>query len=151
MFRHGNKESCALEAHNTAAWEEAPLGFAPKLTMEDLMSFERPDADKYALESALDALDDANFTMMYPMIRRLSKIQDNMQIDLNQFVIEDSIFKQKQNNQDVLLTEQSSAAERKHLSQHFSAPSFDHELDGGKASDLNISARWAPTDADKEV
>ena len=78
MFQ--NNKSCALEGHNTGAsnWEEAPLGFTPKLTREDLMSFERPDADKHALESALDALDDANFTMIYPMIRRLSKIQDNM-------------------------------------------------------------------------
>ena len=60
------------------------------------MSWERPDADKHALESALGALDDANFAMVYPNIRRLSRDRDNMQIiNLNQFVIEDSIFRQK--------------------------------------------------------
>ena len=60
--------------------------------MEDLMYFERPNADKESLESALDAMDDANFTMMYPTIQRLIRNQENLQIDLKKFVIEDSIF-----------------------------------------------------------
>ena len=60
--------------------------------MEELMAYERPDADKDALESALGALDDANFNMMYPNLR-LRRPSDRPEINLNQFVIEDSIFK----------------------------------------------------------
>ena len=99
MFRCDRCDS----AHNTkldnegllaSAWDNERAEFVPpRLTMEDLMYFERPEADKDALESALDAMDDANFSMMYPTsIQRLIRNQDHMKIDLNRFVIEDSIF-----------------------------------------------------------
>ena len=64
----------------------------PRITMQEYMAMEYPDAGKDALSSALGALDEANYCMEGAIDVGFQRSARECAIDLNQYVIEDSIF-----------------------------------------------------------
>ena len=89
---HRNRLSSLFRSFNPNESIVDTIESVPRITMQEYMAMEYPDAGKDSLSSALGALDDANYCMEEAVDSGFKRSARECAIDLNQFVIEDSIF-----------------------------------------------------------
>lgn len=148
MFDNSQDLSQSNRLDNTVDLDEKEpiVGMAPRLTLQDLNNIQNPYADIMCLESALDGLDDANLSMISPEDRnRIETRQMKTQINLNVFVIENSIFKRPSDPVGV----KDLVTEGPHLytvneSSFQGDEMYEYGDDQIEASDYNFASKWAP-------